>query len=105
MASWLPWVRRRERLRATPLPADWSAVVQRRVPMVARLDAAQHAKLEGLVQLFVHDKTFEGLGGLEMTDEIRLTIAAQACVLLVGLDVDDPYPDLDVVRVYPSAVT
>jgi MtfA peptidase len=103
MGSWLPWVRRRRhRLRETPLPPAWAAVVDRNVPLTARLSPEARNTLEGLIQVFLDDKTFEGCGGLEMTDEIRLTVAAQACLLLVGLDVDDPYPSLDVVRVYPQ---
>lgn len=102
MASWLPWVRRRRRrLRSEPLPPEWAAIVDRNVPLAARLPADRRAVLDGLIQVFLDDKTFEGCGGLDMTDEIRLTIAAQACLLLVGLEVDDPYPDLDVIRVYP----
>ncbi|MCB9685596.1 MAG: zinc-dependent peptidase [Alphaproteobacteria bacterium] len=101
MLDWLPW-RRRRRLRDTPLPAAWADIVERRVPLARSLDVGQRRRLDGLVQLFLDDKTFEGCGGLEMTDEIRVTIAAQACLLLVGLDVTDPYPGLDVIRVYPT---
>lgn len=105
MGSWLPWVRtRRRRIRQTPLPDAWRAIVDRNVPLVAlRLDAERRQTLEGLTQLFLHDKTFEGCGGLRLTDEIRVTIAAQACLLLVGRPVDRPYPGLDVIRVYPSS--
>ena len=105
MASWLPWVRqRRARLRDTPLTKAQRDVVRRNVPMSRHLEEAQQQRLESLVQLFRNEKTFEGLGGLEMTEEIELTISAQACVLLIGLEeVDVPYPGLDVIRVYPSA--
>ena len=105
MANWLPWVRSRHaRLRATPLDESQRAVLARNVPLAAHLDDARQGRLEGLVQLFLDDKTFEGLGGLDLTDEIRVTIAGQACFLLIGLDeVDMPYPGLDVVRVYPHA--
>ncbi|MEZ4237013.1 MAG: zinc-dependent peptidase [Myxococcota bacterium] len=103
MASWLPWVRRRHhRLLHTPLAPEQAAVVARNVPLAARLSPEHRATLDGLVQVFLDDKTFEGCGGLQMTDEIRLTVAALACLLLVGLEVDDPYPGLDVIRVYPA---
>ena len=49
------------------------------------------------------EKNFEGAGGLEMTDEIRATIAAQACILLLRRDDDDSYPQLRSIVVYPSA--
>ena len=52
--------------------------------------------------MFLAEKDFEGAGGLEMTDEIRVTIAAQACVLLLHRDTDY-YPALRSVIVYPSA--
>ncbi len=102
MFSWLPWARaRRRRLRATPLSPAQLAVLSVRAPFVAGLSPAERDRLQGLVQLFLDDKTFEGCGGLGMTEEIRLTVAAHACRLLLGLDVDVPYPGLDVIRVYP----
>lgn len=72
-----------------------------RAPFVAKLPAARRRRLHGLMQLFLHDKRFEGCGGLEMTEEIRVTVAAHACRLLLGLQVEVPYPGLDVIRVYP----
>ena len=105
MASWLPWVRwRREKLRHEPLDEVQREILYRNVPMIGHLPSDQRERFEGLVQLFLDEKTFEGLGGLDLTDEVRVTIAGQACFLLVGLEeVDVPYPGLDVVRVYPSA--
>lgn len=103
MLSWLPWVRRRRAaLRSTPLTDDERFVLDAHAPFVKRLSEEDRHILVGLIQLFRHDKTFEGLGGLEMTDTIELTVAAHACRLLLGMDVDVPYPGLDVIRVYPS---
>ncbi|MFT4623137.1 MAG: Mlc titration factor MtfA (ptsG expression regulator) [Myxococcota bacterium] len=103
MWSWLPWARaRRRRLRETPLPAEAWEVLRADVPLVQRLTEAERHRLEGLVQVFLDDKTIEGCGGLVVTDAMRWVIAAQACVLLLGLDVDLPYAGLHVVRVYPS---
>jgi hypothetical protein len=50
--------------------------------------------------MFLAEKTFEGCGGLEMTDAIRVTIAAQACLLLLHRETDY-FPDLEVILVYP----
>jgi Mlc titration factor MtfA (ptsG expression regulator) len=55
-----------------------------------------------LVQVFVHDKSFEGCGGLEITDEMRVTIAAHACLLLLHLD-GTCYPGVRRILVYPGA--
>lgn len=93
--------RRREQLRAQPLPADWRRAIERNVPIVARLPAADREELFGHVQVFVAEKHFEGCGGLELTDEIRVTIAAQACLLLLRRETDY-YPLLTSILVYPS---
>ena len=55
----------------------------------------------GHVQVFLREKHFEGCGGLELTDEIRVTIAAQACLLLLHRETDY-YPKLTSILVYPA---
>jgi hypothetical protein len=57
--------------------------------------------LLGDVQVFLAEKHFEGCAGLELTDEIRVTIAAQACLLLLHRETDY-YPELTSILVYPS---
>jgi Mlc titration factor MtfA (ptsG expression regulator) len=95
--------RRRERTRAQPFPPAWGEIIERNVPMYARLVPEDQEELRRRVLVFVDEKNFEGAGGLEMTDEIRVTIAAQACILLLRLDDDDYYPLLRSIVVYPSA--
>jgi Mlc titration factor MtfA (ptsG expression regulator) len=94
--------RRREKLRERRLTPAERAVVFQKVPYVARLGDADRQELEGLIRIFLAEKSFEGCGGLVITDEIRLTIAAQACVLLLHRE-SDMYPNLDSILVYPSA--
>lgn len=98
------WVssRRRRRLMAVPLPDEWRATIDRNVPYCSCLPEVERAELDGLVQVFLSEKSFEGAGGLEMTDEIRVTIAAQACVLLLGRE-PRFYPGLQAIIVYPHA--
>src|SRR5207247_571968 len=43
---------------------------------------------------------FEGCGGFEITDEVRVTIAAQACLLLLHRETDY-FPHLLTILVYP----
>lgn len=95
--------RRRERIRARPFPPEWVEIIERNVPMYARLSEADRQELRARVQVFIAEKNFEGAGGLEMTDEVRVTIAAQACILLLRLDDDEYYPGLRSIVVYPSA--
>ena len=92
---------RRRRLRAQPFPKDWLATVESNVPFFRRLSASDQAELLGNIQVFLAEKRFEGCGGLELTDEIRVTIAAQACLLLLHRKTDY-FPRLLTILVYPS---
>jgi Mlc titration factor MtfA (ptsG expression regulator) len=94
--------RRRKKLRLKPLSTRQRAIVRRNVPYLANLSAADRSELEGHIQVFLAEKSFEGCGGLAMTNEIKLTIAAQACVLLLHRETDY-YPGLESILVYPSA--
>jgi len=94
--------RRRERLRARPFPVEWKRIITSNVPIFRRLPAADQAELLGHVQVFLAEKHFEGCGGLQVTDEIRVTIAAQACILLLHRETDY-YPELVSILIYPSA--
>ena len=93
--------RRRERLRQRPLPDSWIANIERNVPYYRTLNASDRRELHGHIQVFLAEKRFEGCGGLELTDEIRVTIAAQACILLLHRDTDY-YPSLRTILVYPD---
>ena len=94
--------RRRQELMQRPLPAEWLRIVHRNVPYVETLSPEDQTELQGLMQVFLDEKNFEGCGGLEITDEIRVTIAAQACVLLLHRKTDN-YPRLQSILVYPHA--
>jgi Mlc titration factor MtfA (ptsG expression regulator) len=96
--------RRRVRLRAEPVPSTWRVILERNLPIFTRLPLEDQAELLGHVQIFLAEKKFEGAGGLELTDEIEVTIAAQACLLLLHRDTDY-YPDLLTIIVYPSGYT
>ncbi len=96
--------RRREHLRAQPVPPAWREFVERNLPVFRRLTPEDQAELLGDVQVFLAEKHFEGAGGLELTDAIRVTIAAQACLLLLHRETDY-YPGLTSIIVYPSGYT
>jgi len=101
----LHWLRdrRRRRLLSGPFPADWDAHLVRNVPHYAWLDLQERRRLHDLVRVFVAEKRWEGCGGLALTDEIRVTIAAQACLLILALP-DDLYRSVRSILVYPSTV-
>ena len=94
--------RRRDALRAQPFPEAWREILDRDVAYAAKLGKADRAELEGLIQIFLAEKNLEGCGGLELTDEIRVTIAAHACLLLLHRPARY-YPRLVSVIVYPHA--
>jgi Mlc titration factor MtfA (ptsG expression regulator) len=94
--------RRRQQLRARPFPADWLAIIEKKCPFYHRLSHDDQRELQGHIQVFLHEKYFEGCGGLVLTDEIKVTIAAQACRLLLHRETDY-YRRLITVLVYPTA--
>ena len=94
--------RRRDRLRATSLPAAWIKIIERNVPFYRCLPKDDQRELQGHIQVFLAEKHFEGCGGLQVTDEIKVTIAAQACLLLLHRDTDY-YPTLSSILIYSSA--
>ncbi|MDQ8196669.1 zinc-dependent peptidase [Pelagicoccus enzymogenes] len=74
------------------------------VPLVSKLPARFRERLETNIKLFIAEVGFEGQGGVQVTDEIRVTVAAQACLLTVGRE-NKRYPRLKNVIIYPSAFT
>ena len=100
-----PWwtARRHARLRAQPFPVAWRRILRRRVPAVARLPADLQQRLKQHIQVFLAEKPFIGCGGQAISDELRVTVAAQACLLLLGHARSAVYPRLREILVYPSA--
>ena len=93
---------RRKRILSRPFPELWSGYLQHRLPVYPHLAGDERARLHQMVHLFLEDKNYYGCAGLQITDEIRVCIAAQACLLLLGRNVPI-YPRLQAVLVYPDA--
>ncbi len=93
--------RRREKLARQAFPEAWEEILGRDVPLFRRLSADDQKELRGHVQVFVAEKRFEGAGGFEMTDDARIAIASQACVLLLHR-ATDYFPALSSIIVYPG---
>lgn len=94
--------RRRARLRARAFPAAWREILERRVPFARRLPADLRRQLEQHIQVFVAEKSFIGCAGFEISDEARVTIAAQACLLILNRK-SDYFPGLREILVYPGS--
>ena len=99
------WFRdhRRAEARKRPFPPEWEAFVRANVAHYCMLDDAERSELQAMMQVFLDEKHWEGCGGLDLTDEIRVTIAAQACLLQLGLP-HDYYRNVASILVYPSTV-
>jgi MtfA peptidase len=95
--------RRRKKLTRAPFPPLWEDIIRRNVVHYCMLDVAERTHLRALIQVFIAEKYWEGAGGLELTDEIRVTISAQACLLLLGLP-HNYYKNVESIIVYPSTV-
>ncbi|NYE61037.1 hypothetical protein FHW58_002189 [Duganella sp. 1224] len=104
LAIALPFIYPRWRLRralARPLPAEAEAVLQRNISVYRHMPAELQQQLRQLVVQFLHQKKFIGCAGLEVTDEMAVTIAGQACLLLLNRP-SKVYPALHTILVYPS---
>ena len=75
--------------------------MSRSVSFWPQLNSEERQKLKDDVQVFVAEKRWESTGELELTDQVKVTIAGAACVLLLGLDYD-LYRNVKTVLVYAS---
>ena len=93
--------RRRAEIAAGPFPREWERILSGNVDAYSRLPADQPPQLQKLVQVFVAEKKFIGSGGVQIDDEIKVTVAGQACILLLGLPELGVYPRVHEIIVYP----
>ena len=101
VSLFLPRYRLKKAIEA-PFPTEWVSIVERNISIYRNLPKPLRLQLRKLIKQFLHQKHFTGAGGLKITDEIRVTIAAEACMLLVNRKTN-VYPSLRYIIVYPSA--
>lgn len=97
---WPRW--RQRRVLEQPFSAQWLAIVQRTLPFFTRMGAAEQKQLLDLVRLFLAEKRFHGCNGQPIDDTVRVTIAAQACLLLLNR-ATAVFPGTRHILVYPEA--
>ena len=76
--------RRRNKLLQQPLSDQWRRFIERNVAVFPLLTSAQRERLIAALKIIVAERPFVGSGGLTITDEVKVTIAAQAGLLLLG---------------------
>ena len=97
------WLEHKRRLiKAKPFKKTWRKIIQQRIPYFRKMPADLQLQLKQHIQVFLVEKDFVGCNGVVINDEIKITIAAQACLLLLNRKTDY-YPKLRTILVYPSA--
>ena len=92
----------REKIRNQPFKKQWRKIIQQRMPYFRQMPADLQLQLKKHIQVFLAEKNFIGCNGINITDEIKITVAAQACLLLLNRKTDF-YPKLQTILVYPRA--
>ena len=99
---------RRHRLRRERIDAgftdEWRALCSRRFRWWRGLSDDERARLEAVALGLIIDKDWEAARDFQVTEEMILVIAAQAALLVIGLDDDDPYRGVHAVIVHPTTL-
>jgi Mlc titration factor MtfA (ptsG expression regulator) len=76
--------RRRKKLLGEPLSDSQQQIIERNIAVFSLLSTAERDRLLAATKIIVAERRFVGSGELAITDEMKLTIAAQAALLLLG---------------------
>lgn len=93
--------RRRRKLLSAPFPPDWLRYLQRNLPQYNLLTPEEQSSLRDALRVFVAEKNWEGCQGLKVTDEMKVTIAAHACLMVLGLE-GEPFRNVLSILIYPT---
>jgi Mlc titration factor MtfA (ptsG expression regulator) len=96
-----PRQRRRRHAVDAPFPNEWRTLLASDMVHWRWLDDEERDRLECLIKGFLFDKRFEWVDGLEESDEIKVLVAASACLLILGLE-NAYYRDVTSIIMYPS---
>ena len=99
------WFKRRrwKKILAEPFPESWAEHINRNVRLSRQLKPAVLTRLKQATQIFIAEKYWEGCEGLEVTDEMKVTIAAQASLLLLGVQ-EFYFDNVSTILVYPTTI-
>ena len=93
---------RRKELTKKALPDELIRIVERNVRLYAVIPEDLRAELHGHINVFLAEKEFIGCAGLEVTDEMKVTVAAQACMLLLNRS-SSYFPGFKSILMYPDS--
>ena len=107
-AAFLVWVlrlqlqrSRRNNLFLKPLPPDWIQILEKNVSIYSLLPQNLREELHGRINIFLDEKEFIGCAELQISNEIRVTIAGNACILLLKRD-KRCCPRFTTILIYPD---
>ena len=86
-----------------PVPQEWIEYLKKDFELYNHLPKDLQKKLDGYVAVFIDEKEFVGCAGLEVTDAMKVIIAAQAMLLILGQKKCHFYPKLWRIELYPTA--
>lgn len=95
--------KKRTKLLSAPFPQDWETIIFNNLPYYKHLPFNDKKELQNLVRIFIAEKDWLGCNGLILTNEIKVTIASHACLLILKLP-HDYYRNITSIYVYPSTV-
>lgn len=93
---------RRKKILATPFPEHWNTILETHIPQVEVLTPEQQNRLRRQTQVFVAEKNWEGIDGLQLTETIQVTIAGMMALLIVGLPEEEYFDHVLSILVYPD---
>lgn len=95
--------RRASKALREPFSNEWRELLDARLAWWSTLDESEQLRMEDLIRVFLVDKTIEGVVGYTPDEEVRLLIAAQACLLILGLDYRF-FDDVSAIVISPGVV-
>ncbi len=105
LLAWMIWQQfrrsRRNKLFLTPLPREWLQILEENVSLYSLLPPQLREELHGRINIFLDEKIFIGCAEFQITDEVRITIAGNACLLLLKRD-RRCFPGFTSILVYPD---
>jgi len=93
---------RRRRLNNRPFPSRWTVILEQNISFYKGLPDSLRKRLHGHINVLLAEKKFKGCGGLHLTEEVKIIIAAIAALLLLN-ERGNYFSKLRLILVYPSA--
>src|SRR5262245_22548077 len=87
MFRWLR-TRRRRKLLDEPFPPWWESILKRNVGHYSRLSPAEQASMRDITRILVAEKNWVGCNGMQITEEVKVTVAAQAAIPILAANHD-----------------